>query len=157
MNSKVVLLCMYLLFPSQFIADCPFSIVHYLHIKSGPSSAFWDMGQKNWGKGTTIWKITSGHSCFESWAFQDSYAKCLLLFPRPFSHCYCDAKNMLKILNNPGLQHLAENIFLNLDFEHLQMCQLLNQSDFGWSNVPRSNVLVEAIQRSFPRKPKRLG
>ena len=35
---------------------------------------------------------------------------------------------MLKILNNPGLQHLAENIFLNLDFEHLQMCQLLDQS-----------------------------
>ena len=32
------------------------------------------------------------------------------------------------ILNNPGLQHLAENIFLNLEFEHLQMCQLLNQS-----------------------------
>ena len=32
------------------------------------------------------------------------------------------------ILNNPGLQHLAENIFFNLDVEHLQLFGLLNQS-----------------------------
>ena len=32
------------------------------------------------------------------------------------------------ILNNPGLQHLAENIFLNLDVEPLQLCGLLNKS-----------------------------
>ena len=32
------------------------------------------------------------------------------------------------ILNNPGLQHLAENIFFNLDVEHLQICEHLNQS-----------------------------
>ena len=32
------------------------------------------------------------------------------------------------ILNNPGLQHLAENIFFNLDVEHLQICGLLNKS-----------------------------
>ena len=35
---------------------------------------------------------------------------------------------MLKILNNPGLQHLVENIFFNLDVEYLQICGLLNQS-----------------------------
>ena len=33
-----------------------------------------------------------------------------------------------KILKNPGLQHLAENIFLNLDVEPLQICGLLNKS-----------------------------
>ena len=33
-----------------------------------------------------------------------------------------------KILNNPGLQHLAENIFFNLDIEPLRICGLLNQS-----------------------------
>ena len=32
------------------------------------------------------------------------------------------------ILNNPGLQHLAENIFFHLDVEHLQLFGLLNQS-----------------------------
>ena len=32
------------------------------------------------------------------------------------------------ILNNPGLQHLAEYIFFNLDVEHLQLFELLNQS-----------------------------
>ena len=35
---------------------------------------------------------------------------------------------MLNILNNPGLQHLVENIFFNLDVEHLQICGHLNQS-----------------------------
>ena len=35
---------------------------------------------------------------------------------------------MEKIINNPGLQHLAENIFLNLNSEDLKQCQLINQS-----------------------------
>ena len=35
---------------------------------------------------------------------------------------------MEKILNNPGLQHLAENIFLNLNSAGLKKCQLINQS-----------------------------
>ena len=35
---------------------------------------------------------------------------------------------MEKIINNPGLQHLAENIFLNLNYEDLKKCQLINQS-----------------------------
>ena len=33
-----------------------------------------------------------------------------------------------KILNNPGLQHLAENIFDNLKYEDLEICQGINQS-----------------------------
>ena len=35
---------------------------------------------------------------------------------------------MEKIINNPGLQHLAENIFLNLNSADLKKCQLINQS-----------------------------
>ena len=33
-----------------------------------------------------------------------------------------------KILNNPGLEHLAENIFDNLDFEDIKVCRDINQS-----------------------------
>ena len=33
-----------------------------------------------------------------------------------------------KILNNPGLQHLAENIFDNLKYEDLEVCRGINQS-----------------------------
>ena len=35
---------------------------------------------------------------------------------------------MEKIITNPGLQHLAENIFWNLDAEDLKICGLINQS-----------------------------
>ena len=35
---------------------------------------------------------------------------------------------MEKILNNPGLVDLAENIFGNLDAEKLEVCQQINQS-----------------------------
>ena len=35
---------------------------------------------------------------------------------------------MEKILNNPGLQHLTEKIFLNLNSAHLKKCQMINQS-----------------------------
>ena len=31
-------------------------------------------------------------------------------------------------INNPGLQYLAENIFLNLNHETLETCALVNQS-----------------------------
>ena len=31
-----------------------------------------------------------------------------------------------KFINNPGLQHLAENIFLNLKYRDLEACRLLN-------------------------------
>ena len=48
-----------------------------------------------------------------------------------FSNAYYLSKNAYtlgKILNNPGLQHLAENIFDNLNFEDLEICQGINQS-----------------------------
>ena len=35
---------------------------------------------------------------------------------------------MEKIINNPGLQHLAENVFLNLNYADLKKCQLINQA-----------------------------
>ena len=35
---------------------------------------------------------------------------------------------MENIISNPGLQHLAEKIFWNLDVEHLKICGHLNQS-----------------------------
>ena len=35
---------------------------------------------------------------------------------------------MEEIINNPGLQHLAENIFLNLGYVALKKCQFINQS-----------------------------
>ena len=34
---------------------------------------------------------------------------------------------MEKIINNPGLQHLAEKVFLNLDVEDLKICGQINQ------------------------------
>ena len=35
---------------------------------------------------------------------------------------------MENIIKNPGLQHLVENIFLNLNCENLEKCQLINKS-----------------------------
>ena len=35
---------------------------------------------------------------------------------------------MEKILDNPGLVHLAENIFENLHNENLKVCEQINQS-----------------------------
>ena len=35
---------------------------------------------------------------------------------------------MNQIIQNPGLQHIIENVFLNLDFNDLLSCQLINQS-----------------------------
>ena len=35
---------------------------------------------------------------------------------------------MEKIINNPGLQHLAEKVFWNLDVEDLKICAQINQS-----------------------------
>ena len=43
---------------------------------------------------------------------------------------------MEKIINNPGLQHLAENIFLNLNYSDLKKCQLINQSTSQILNNP---------------------
>ena len=35
---------------------------------------------------------------------------------------------MEKIINNPGLQHLAEKVFFNLNVEDLEICAQINQS-----------------------------
>ena len=40
----------------------------------------------------------------------------------------CHQPIMDQILNNQGLQHIAEIIFLNLDSEKIKICQLLNKS-----------------------------
>ena len=37
------------------------------------------------------------------------------------------SSNMEKIVKNPGLQHLAEKVFWNLDVEELKICALINQ------------------------------
>ena len=38
------------------------------------------------------------------------------------------ASKMEKIFSNPGLQHLAEKVFWNLDAEDLKICAQINQS-----------------------------
>ena len=69
-----------------------------------------------------------------------------------------------RILNNPGLQHLAENIFANLNFEYLKICQGINQSskqildhpkfwkiwqgDLKWKN-PKSDSNQEPAMHSL--------
>ena len=35
---------------------------------------------------------------------------------------------MENIIKNPGLQHIAENVFLNLNYEKLETCRLVNES-----------------------------
>ena len=34
---------------------------------------------------------------------------------------------MEKIINNPGLQHLAEKVFSNLELKDLEVCAMINQ------------------------------
>ena len=38
------------------------------------------------------------------------------------------ASKMEKIISNPGLQHLAEEVFRNLDIQDLNVCTQINQS-----------------------------
>ena len=35
---------------------------------------------------------------------------------------------MENFINNPGVQHIAENVFLNLNYEKLETCRLVNES-----------------------------
>ena len=44
---------------------------------------------------------------------------------------------MENIIKNPGLQHLVENIFLNLNLENLEKCQLINKSTNQLLENPR--------------------
>ena len=74
---------------------------------------------------------------------------------------------MEKIINNPGLQHLAENIFLNLNYSDLKKCQLINQSTSQILDNPmfwikeltrkglskeNQNDWIEAIQLNYEKK-----
>ena len=43
---------------------------------------------------------------------------------------------MEQIIKNPGYQHIAESIFLNLDYEKLQVCECINNSSQEILNNP---------------------
>ena len=74
---------------------------------------------------------------------------------------------MEKIIKNPGLQHLAEDIFLNLNYSDLKKCQLINQSTSQILDNPmfwireliqkglskeNQNDWIEAIQLNYEKK-----
>ena len=52
------------------------------------------------------------------------------------------------LTNNPGLQHVAEEIFLNLDPKDLKKCELVNER---WENVIKnpSFLVRNLIQFGF--------
>ena len=63
---------------------------------------------------------------------------------------------MENIINNPGLQHLAENIFLNLNYANLKKCELINQSanqilnnPMLWIKVLSQKGLSEEYQKDW--------
>ena len=61
---------------------------------------------------------------------------------------------MENIISNPGLHHLAENVFWILDAEDLKNCAQINQS--CKTNFAKSNILFEEIRTSFKGEPKQL-
>ena len=63
---------------------------------------------------------------------------------------------MERLINNPGLQHLAEMIFLNLNYKNLEKCQTMNQSadqildnPLFWIEKCFRNGLSEKNQRDW--------
>ena len=56
---------------------------------------------------------------------------------------------MENIINNPGLQHLNENIFLNLNYEDLKKCQFINQSTKDIWKYPM--FWIKCIQKSLTK------
>ena len=62
---------------------------------------------------------------------------------------------MEKIINNPGLQNLAEKVFWNLDIEDLNTCAQINQS---CQQILENPIFWEKKFRSpsQDREPKRL-
>ena len=70
-----------------------------------------------------------------------------------FLNAYYLSKNdntLEKILNNPGLQHLAENIFDNLNFEDLVVCLEINQSSERILDyqMDKQSYYVHCVQKS---------
>ena len=74
---------------------------------------------------------------------------------------------MEKIIKNPELQHLAESVFLNLNYSDLKKCQLINQSTSQILDNPmfwirelikkglskeNQNDWIEAIQLNYKKK-----
>ena len=62
-------------------------------------------------------------------------------------------ESLENIFNYPGLQHLAEKIFLNLDYEDLEKCQLINQST---TQILQSIFLAKEVgtKRTLQGEPK---
>ena len=66
---------------------------------------------------------------------------------------------MENILKNSGLKHIAENIFLNLDFENLEICGMINWSCrqimdnpiFWLRKFVRKGVLSKENQKEWNR------
>ena len=60
---------------------------------------------------------------------------------------------MEKLINNPGLQHIAENIFLNLDDdEDIMNCQRINQSCQQILNNPTTFWVKKWIRRGLSKE-----
>ena len=50
---------------------------------------------------------------------------------------------MENFTNNPGLQHLAETIFLNVEVEHLSNCQNINQASYQILDLGNPNFWLK--------------
>ena len=66
---------------------------------------------------------------------------------------------MENVINNPGLQHLEENIFLNLNYEDLKKCQFINQSTkdiwkypMFWIKWIKFKCIQESLKKSDEEK-----
>ena len=59
--------------------------------------------------------------------------------------------NLENLVNIPGFQHLAENIFLSLNYDDLKSCQLLNRSSKRILDNPLF-WLKKFVQRGVSRK-----
>ena len=59
---------------------------------------------------------------------------------------------MEKIINNPGLQHIIENIFMNLDYKDLMVCQLVNKSCRQTLENPMFWLKMWRLRRGLSKK-----
>ena len=88
-------------------------------------------------------------------------------YPRENTSIESFLLTMEKIIKNPGLQHLAKNIFSNLNYSELKKCQLINQSTSQILDNPmfwireliqkglskeNQNDWIEAIQLNYEKK-----
>ena len=56
---------------------------------------------------------------------------------------------METILNNPGLQHLSEEVFWNLDAEKLKICAQVNQS---WKQILQTPIFCLKKFKNLSKK-----